>query len=352
MKVGFLQHDDPRLENSSRWLCHWPVEHLKERGYDVELVRLPTAAAIMGAMAPYDVIVTELPMSLEVQGRAVAGWIKQGKVVIAIFDDAYHVLPDESGVWGKRSLARSTERGRTVDVVGTAVFKLEMVCQVCDAVVVPTQSLSEHWGLIAQNVFVVPNRMPNRYMKRLWEYKGEVPIVGYGGSSYHSVALPETGVVETLAMLAGHGIKVQIVGLLDIVRKINTMGGDAEFIEWCASYDDWRDTISKWTLGLAPLHGEYDSYRSWIKVLEYASLGIPWVATADYPYEDCRGGIMVENTQALWFKTIWELLTSEHDLRMYSTVGFDWAMRNAIEHHSEWDRVMDWAKKKLKERRG
>ena len=53
------------------------------------------------------------------------------------------------------------------------------------------------------------------------------------------------------------------------------------------------------------MHGPYDDRRSWIKVLEYCALGIPWVASQGPAYADlAQYGRLVRNQPIDWEKAI------------------------------------------------
>jgi hypothetical protein len=79
----------------------------------------------------------------------------------------------------------------------------------------------------------------------------------------------------------------------------------------------WPQIVSSFDIGLAPLdmrpvpsgtgneHGEfsYDERRSWLKCVEYACGGVPFVASKSATYDAFkRYGLLVDNTPEAWYK--------------------------------------------------
>jgi hypothetical protein len=75
------------------------------------------------------------------------------------------------------------------------------------------------------------------------------------------------------------------------------------------SYREWPSVLSHFDIGLAPLAGEYDDRRSWIKVLEYLVMRIPWVASAGSPYEEFSSyGWIVKNNSQAWERVLLDIV--------------------------------------------
>jgi len=67
----------------------------------------------------------------------------------------------------------------------------------------------------------------------------------------------------------------------------------------------WPQIVARFDIGLAPLAGDYDRRRSWIKVMEYALAGIPCAFTDYEPYDDLRPlGIPIENSSENWYHAL------------------------------------------------
>jgi glycosyltransferase involved in cell wall biosynthesis len=69
--------------------------------------------------------------------------------------------------------------------------------------------------------------------------------------------------------------------------------------------DDWPKIVKMFDIGVAPLFGIYDQFRSWIKGMEYLLAGVPWVGTAGEPYSDiAQAGILIKNSTDAWDNAI------------------------------------------------
>ena len=74
-------------------------------------------------------------------------------------------------------------------------------------------------------------------------------------------------------------------------------------------YQHWGRTLAQYDIGLAPLFGAYDERRSWIKVLEYMVMKIPWVASDGPPYQELRPfGWLVPNTPQAWERVLLDIV--------------------------------------------
>lgn len=161
---------------------------------------------------------------------------------------------------------------------------------VADLVTVSTPELAAWATRYNGNVMVLPNCVPaslvERGAARLVEPKPGVPIVGWAGSPTHRedwrISGAGTGVAASRWLHAGHA-EMHLIGsnlddLLDPgVRKVRTT-------PWAPSVPRYYGGID-FTIGLAPLADTpFNSAKSWIKILEYSALGIPWVASDVSPY--------------------------------------------------------------------
>jgi hypothetical protein len=76
-------------------------------------------------------------------------------------------------------------------------------------------------------------------------------------------------------------------------------------------YAAWPQRLAQFDIGLAPLHGAYDERRSWIKVLEYLVMKIPWVASDGPAYHALRpyGRLVAErNTPSAWERALLDMV--------------------------------------------
>ena len=85
----------------------------------------------------------------------------------------------------------------------------------------------------------------------------------------------------------------------------------------------WPRTVSMFDIGVAPLFGIYDQRRSWIKGIEYALGGVPWIGTEGEPYRDLLDwpvGVQGPETPDFWEEALEDMLASLKD-RQEQAVG-------------------------------
>jgi len=204
--------------------------------------------------------------------------------IVLTYDDHYGRMPD----WAPRKKYWTWPKRYENWVEAHALV---------DAVIVPSQALMNIIKPSAPYQLV-----PNFLNPELWYPRAEYPdpqiprrhILGWGGSKEHKASWDRSPLLQALSDLGDHPKR-------PIVRAANRVADPFLFdagipfqaLDWQAQ-KDWANTVRGFDIGLAPLRGEYDQYRSSLKVLEYAACGIPWVATDAPPYAGAQGWILVQ----------------------------------------------------------
>jgi glycosyltransferase involved in cell wall biosynthesis len=85
--------------------------------------------------------------------------------------------------------------------------------------------------------------------------------------------------------------------------------------------------VCKLDIALAPVSGQYDRRRSWLKIAEYSACGIPWIATDYEPYRDYAypGSLIVPNKPASW-----------EDAMSFMIENYDSVFDGAQASHDKW----------------
>jgi hypothetical protein len=85
----------------------------------------------------------------------------------------------------------------------------------------------------------------------------------------------------------------------------------------------------------APQGESYDQHRSWLKAVEYALTGVPWVGSDGVVYEklDGKGGFMVENSSTGWTNGLAETLDNLAHYKELSRKLMPWARDNLTMIH-------------------
>jgi hypothetical protein len=81
-------------------------------------------------------------------------------------------------------------------------------------------------------------------------------------------------------------------------------------------YTEWAKHLCQFDIGLAPLAGNYDDRRSWVRVLEYMVMKIPWVASTSPAYHELSPfGWMVKNDPSDWEAMLLDMVDHLGDYR-------------------------------------
>jgi len=187
-----------------------------------------------------------------------------------------------------------------------------------DLVTVSTPALAERVAGLARAVEVVPNLLD----ERLWLSPLAVPDRGrpaddplrlvYVGSRTHAADLALVRPALARLAAAGRPVELSVVGgekpgpgqawyrRVDIPEAARSYPA---FVRWL------REQAPRWDAGLAPLAAtRFNACKSDLKVLEYAALGLPLVASRFGPYaatvRDGETGLLADDDPAAWADAI------------------------------------------------
>jgi Glycosyltransferase len=229
---------------------YWPLIHLDRKRFEVH----------WGAPGPdifdYDIVI----------GQRIAGenqlWrdLCDNPNVMAVYDlddDLLHVDPENTvpySIYG--STAESTLRN---------ILK-------ADKITVSTPALEAGFAPFHESVHVLPNCLPQSWMQ--YREPPWPPIVGWAGSMFHAQDWNGTGVAGgIIRYVHGHpGATFHTIG----ARYLN--GIPVRYTPW-STMEAYHAALD-FSVGVAPLMvSPFNRSKSHCKVLEYASKGIPAIAT-------------------------------------------------------------------------
>jgi glycosyltransferase involved in cell wall biosynthesis len=299
------------------------------------------AAILSGNISPQtkkeideaDVIVIER-IALEPSHKFIKTMRDGGKQVWITFDDNYALIPATGSrdVWRGGKSARG---GR-----GAILNEFREGLRLATGFMTPSELLCEYYSAYNERAEYVPNYLDIDVWRRDAEPDPKIITIGYGATSLHNISIKESNIVPALAKLCKQNSKVQIYlqpKLEDIIMLFNRLGVRYQTGNWLP-VEQWPHVISQFNIGIAPLSGNYDMYRSFLKVLEYATLGIPWVATSGEPYFDARGGILVRNKGEEWYNALSRLIEDRSLYQKLSEEGLAWAQThnaNCVQRYEE-----------------
>ena len=206
----------------------------------------------------------------------------------------------------------------------TFVPVVKELLKAADTVWVSTPALATTLTDLRSDIIVIPNGHDNR----LWgdpiakQRSDKVRIVFMGTATHNS----ELAFLEPVALELMHrfGNKVifEIVGIKSgslpkgMIRKSpeNYNVTYPFFVEWFRR--------QHWDIAVAPLlESSFNSCKSAIKLMDYAALRLPIVASRHPEYEAAFGGdhgiIFAENDQAVWIEKLSMLIEAPDDIRAH-----------------------------------
>jgi len=342
MNILFVEADEADELSTSIWLCRIPAVAINRAGRGKHQARvIHRNQFIQGQFDigwPHIIVVERLLITAI--NERIQECQAKGIKCLARFDDNYALIPayiSSHWLW-RRSILTGIKEGRPVG------FKMQqsMLKQfreglgICDAASAPSRLLCQDYERYAKKMYFIPN-FPDlgnpAWTASKPEHEGI--IIGWGGGGTHKQSIRDSNIIGALqricrdfgqvkVMICGHEpyAKEQLAKMLPEGRLITQ--------DWVPTHE-WPFTVANFDIGLAPLAGTYDDRRSWIKIMDYAILGIPYVCTDAAPYQGCRGGIKVKNKSKSWYRALKTLITRPSTVDKLVAVGRTWSWRCGID---------------------
>lgn len=190
-----------------------------------------------------------------------------------------------------------------------------------DRVWLATASLQRRLARFCRHTEVVPNRHDDRIWRHLVSASEGMPSqavrIVYMGTATHDDELDFLRpIAESLQRKIGRHVQFNIIGvarrqqLPSCFRRVVPTGGAATstypgFVDWFCR--------QQWDIAVSPLiDGPFNRCKSAIKLLDYAALGLPVVASRHAEYAAAFAGdhgvALVENTVAAWYDALASLI--------------------------------------------
>ena len=191
-------------------------------------------------------------------------------VIVNDLDDWY---------WGLDPRNAAYEPTRPENNFEENIDHYKKILQLSDAVTVSTPFLANKVAndFGHPNVHIIENGVSvDRFTQRLWN--GKQPIVGWVGSTNH-----RSGDLEELNGIFSNKFKFHHSGSYANSNAFaNALGLDSKKVARSPMREPWQYAKLSccFDIGLAPLSDiEFNHAKSWIKAIEYAASGIPFVAS-------------------------------------------------------------------------
>ena len=345
MKLVYIYADNEKEWNCSEWLCAMRMRAMLAAGHSAEMfsvaefVGQPTKCHL--ACESADIIFVERNLSGPVLNEILNWRLLFGKPVVALFDDANHLLPTTNVVYKHWIGGYINHLDGGLEVADPKpIDQFALGLHICSAFITPSEKLLDRWGAYTKGYFL-PNHLelPRYQGIEVVPHPGEIWI-GWGGSVSHFESVENAGVIAGLKRVCARHPEVKMIVQTSDPRVLKSMRDIPEkqriYRKW-VKYDKWPQQLAQWDISLAVVKGEYDAHRSLIHLEEPLALDKPvtTIASDSAPYNNVKGvAVMAANTVRDWEAAIEEVVSHLDKYREWSA-GYphQWALGYDIAQH-------------------
>ena len=345
MKLVYVLADQFSEFNTSRWLCVFPANAINASETQNEAYLLPleefekNTRESQEICSKSDVIVIERNFRFD-SLTSIMFWKVRGKVVVANFDDAYDIIEETNisfNYWNARVITKDAEGKEQIQIIfPKPLEQFKWGLQTVYAYHTPSRILTKDWKHINPNGYYLPNYFETKFYVPK-EKNDDIITLWWGGSLSHKQSFVHSGIIPAMEAICKErpNVRVRLCGDDRIMPLINIPSTQLSFQPF-TPYEKWGDSIANGaTIGLAPLAGEYDSRRSWIKVIEYMLLRIPFVASKSLSYQELyQYGKFVNNDYLSWKNGILNIIDNlKEKQQIASKLPYEFAIKQDINLH-------------------
>lgn len=188
-------------------------------------------------------------------------------------------------------------------------------CEMADLVTVTTEALAEEYGSHGR-VEILPNHIPESYVN-VQRSTNETPIIVWAGwtNTHPDDLIVTRGMVNQV--LADTDAKFAAFGDDNIFRDLGIRNRPPNEHWGFTSIKDYPQKLAKADIGLVPLQkSQFNNCKSWLKGLEYASLGVVPVMSPspeNIKLNNLGIGLLAEKPKD-WYDQV-KLLVTDVDMR-------------------------------------
>lgn len=371
MNVTYIYADMPQEMNCSQHNCIRPAKALNDGGkHQAKLIHVNQFASNSPEVRQFcewaDILVVERNFFGDVHA-ALEFWRIRNKPMIAIFDDAYHIITEDNpayNFWHNNLMSSSADtvatrinqlfnmskdqdnlwanippekRNKTIDGITKilndnipqekqmsqlavpAMVQFQYGLKKMRGIQVPSRMLAEDWSKTNDTYYIHNYINPNQYIhaKRLLPKNNDEIVIGWHGSLSHVASFNQSGVKEALEIVAKkyNNVKIYLGGDKRNFDAVDLPKDKKRFHTYVPE-QDWPGLMKSMDIAVAPLATEYDKRRSWIRGIEYMALQVPWIATNFPTYEELSDyGYLVDNGVDNWVNALTEMIDHIDDYR-------------------------------------
>lgn len=231
-----------------------------------------------------DVLVIQRPLHSTYVGLAVGMQKRDAALVVELDDDFTSIHAQNVSFWATH--VKNAER---------SVRNLLATIACADLVTVSTPALKETYSRYTDApIVVIPNFVPGWYLTtekagltKPDEYDGKL-LLGWSGSlETHPQDLQVVGGAVARVLRENDNVALTIVGTgRGAARAFGTKAGGEILTTGWVPLKQYPSVMMELDIGMVPLElSRFNEGKSWLKGLEWAALGVPFVASPTRQYE-------------------------------------------------------------------
>lgn len=275
------------------------VERIEVDGGIKEIVRQNVVG--LAEKPDSDVVVLQRPLE-----RTLADCIphlqRAGVAVVVELDDDFQALIPSHSAFKSTNPRLSPDRNWQ---------HLQRACSMADLVTVSTPALARKYARHGR-VRVLPNYLPPMWADLQPERDPDHLYLGWSGTvPSHPTDLKQMGTVVSRLVEEHPDLEVVVVGTgIGVAAELGLP--EIKASGW-APIDLYPSAIANLDIGIVPLDLiPFNHAKSWLKGLEFAAAGVPFVASPTEPYVELRrlGVGSLAHNQGHWYKKLSALVES------------------------------------------
>lgn len=352
MNISFVFADKPFELNTSNYRCFIPGKALADAGNKVALIPVQlfqennqeTADACNNS----DIIIVERNFVGDVV-TMLAFWKVRGKVIIANWDDSYFDIEpsnasykywhDGKAVIMQKDNVTGVEEQKEIQIFPHPLDQFSWGLNIAHAGIVPSKQLAKDYRRYTPTYYFPNFMQPDKYIN-IPKEKDDFVTIGWGGSISHFQSFANSGILLALKNICKirKNVRVMICGDKNVFDSID-LPYEQKIYQNYVPYDQWgRIVAEKFDIGVAPLAGKYDRYRSWIKPMEYLLTKTPWIASDGPAYQEIRRyGKLIDNQPKIWERSLLNIIDNlDFEIDKASKEPYEFALTKDVNKNVDY----------------
>lgn len=314
----------------------WPADVLRQRGHNIEIIYPKKRDGALRA-------------SLDRFGNVVDVHVPADANVIVFQRITHKYLVDAINVIRRRGVSVVIDMDDDLNAIHPANpafiamhptygvnkehswHNAQRACDVASLVTVSTDALIARYARHGRGA-VLRNCVPRRYLD---VKHSDSTVIGWGGSVHsHPDDLQTVGVGVENVM---NETTFRVVGPGDRVQQVLRLNRKPDITGVMDMHTEWPSALSQLGIGIAPLADTtFNVAKSWLKILEYSALGVPWVASPRVEYRrlhELGAGLLADKPRQ-WTSQLRRLIRDDSLRVELSHAGRELARNHTIEDNA------------------